>query len=500
MKKSSLYTFMLSACLLVAGNSCSKFLDKEPNQLSTSTYYNSDQEAEAAINAAYSIFYNFFQNHTGFDVDCLSDDIIKGHGTDFSDYNSYNTGQIKASDGAVKSYWNDYYQGIYRANLVLDYVPNGKNISIKMKDQSLGEAHFLRAYFYFQLVQRFGGVPKITSTIDSESEPARTSKDEIYTLIVQDLKDAIEKLPYIKDAGVGRPNKGAAQSLLGLVYLSQNKYAEVYQTLKPIVDNEGGKYNYALIKDLSQMYQLSNNNGPESIFEIQSRQAAPIGQTVAFNHWIRPRGMPKRGGLGFPMPTQSLYNEFEQGDKRREATILKNGDFIANELVRDNSDPILFESSWSPETGMNMAKYVKWVDVGDYQERLGQNKKLIRFAEVLLAFAEAANVEGKQSEADNALLKIRQRAFGMTTPPIYSTDFKKAIRHERRVELATENHRYFDLVRWGLAATVLTKDCKRHPNYNLDYIWNETAKGLFPIPQSELDVDKNPNFKQNPGY
>lgn len=496
----TLKNLIICAILFCSATSCSDFLDKEPNQLGTGNFYQTDEEAEQAVNAVYNVFYNFYQNHVGFDVDCLSDDIVKGHGTDFADYNSFNTGQMLASNAAIKSLWSDYYAGIYRANMVLDNVKEQSKVSEIKKKQVLGESYFLRAYFYYQLVQRYGGVPIILTTIDQPKSPARETVEVVYGQIEEDLIDAIELLEYASDAVVGRPNKGTAICLLGLVYLSQNNFSDCYKTLKPVVDNKDGKYNYSLIQDLSKMYQISNNNGPESVFEIQAREAAPLGQTMAYNHWVRPRGMSKRGGLGFPMPTLSLYNEFEPGDLRREATILKEGDFIASELVDDEGNNILFQASWAPETGMNCAKYVKWVNVGDYQERSGQNKKLIRYAEVLLAFAEAAYAENHSDEAWKAIKTIRQRAFGTETPTMYSSDFITALRHERRVELATENRRYFDLIRWGIAEQVLTADCKKHTNYNLPYSYNKLANGLYPIPQAELDVNNNPGFAQNEGY
>lgn len=494
------YITLLILISTITLSSCSDFLDKQPNQLSSSSFYNTDQEAEQAVNAVYSVFYNFYQNHVGFDADCLSDDIIKGHGTDFADYNSFNTGQLLASNAAIKGLWSDYYKGIYLANTVIDNISKSTSVSEGKKNQVLGEAHYLRAYFYFQLVQRYGGTPLILSVEESVKEAPRATTVALYEQIAIDLKEASSLLPVKAEANIGRPNMGAAQSLLGLTYLAQNKFRECYEMLKPVFDNKDGKYNYSLIQDLSKMYQLENNNGPESVFEIQGRHEAPLGLTIAYNHWVRPRGMPKRGGLGFPMPTQSLFNEFEENDLRKEATILKAGDFIADELKNEDSTPVTFDAAWAPETGMNNAKYIKWVEVGDYQERHGQNKKLIRFAEVLLAFAEAAYEEGHTAEAEKALLLVRQRAFDTTTPPARNPDWTTAIRHERRVELATENKRYFDLIRWNIAGNVLTSNCKKHPNYNLSYAWNPETKGLYPIPQSELDVNKNPDFKQNPGY
>lgn len=479
--------------------SCSDFLDKYPNKMNTESHYKTDEQAEQAANAIYSVFYNFFQNHVGFDVDCLSDDIVKGHGTDFSDYNSFNTGQMQASNPAIRSLYGDYYTGIFRANMVLDNVPGQPKVSQKMKDMVLGESHFLRAWFYYQLVQRYGGVPLLLTTVNQPKSPARSTAEAVYGQIEKDLRLAADMLPDAGEAVVGRPNHGSAVCLLGLVQLSQNKYSDCYNTLKPVVTNENGRYGYRLVENLADMYQIANNNGPESVFEVQAREAAPLGQTMAFNHWIRPRGMSKLGGLGFMMPTQSLYDEFEKGDKRLEATILKEGDFIASELVDDSGAPILFKGEWAPETGMSAAKYVKWVNVGSYQERSGQNKKLIRYAEVLLAYAEAAYHSGDVQQGWWALNEVRARAFE-GEPSRYDNDFMVSLRHERRVELALENHRYFDLVRWGMAEQVLVSDCKKHTNFNLPYVYNKEAAGLYPLPECELHVNKNPGFFQNPGY
>ncbi|MFI3261815.1 MAG: RagB/SusD family nutrient uptake outer membrane protein [Rikenellaceae bacterium] len=490
--KRLIYIFLVLTTL--SSTSCEGFLDKDPNMLSTATFYENDSQAIEGVNAVYAVFYDFYLNHVGFDVDCLSDDIIKGHGTDFSDYVSFNIGQIPASNSAVSSLWGSYYKAIYRANYVIDNVEGNGTISDETANMVLGEAYFLRAYFYHEIVQRWGDCPLITSTIDQLGSPARTPKDEVYTQIENDLLRASELLSYIADADAGRPNIGAAKSLLGLVYLSQNKFEECYDALTPVVTDEGGKYGYYLIEDLDNLFQLDNNNGPESIFEIQSRHEAPLGETIAFNHWIRPRGLSVHGGLGFPMPTQSLFDEFEDGDLRREFAIIADGESIAPELGDE-----CFSSALAPETGYSYGKYVKGVDVGDYQERLGQNKKLIRYAEVLLAYAEAAYESGHASEAWSTLEIVRTRAF-LGTPPKYSTDFTEAIRHERRVELAGENKRYFDLLRWGIAEQVLTADCKKHDGYSYDYVFNSQAKGLYPIPQTELDSNTNPDFYQTDGY
>ncbi|MEN6455723.1 MAG: RagB/SusD family nutrient uptake outer membrane protein, partial [Prolixibacteraceae bacterium] len=205
-----------------------------------------------------------------------------------------------------------------------------------------------------------------------------------------------------------------------------------------------------------------------------------------FNFWVRPRNGSTIFGLGFCMPTQDLVNEFEANDPRLRYTVIRDGDIISEE-VKDYP----FQAAWAPETGMSCGKYVVDVPVGVYAEKHEQNLKNIRYAEVLLGYAEAAFRVGNKSEAAAKINMVRARARGGNTsvlPDVSSSDdLFNAIVHERRVELALEGKRYFDLVRWELAESELGA---------LGY--QPARKGLYPIPQTELDV--NPNLKQNTGY
>lgn len=473
-------------------SSCNKeFLEKKPGYLSSEGFYQTDVQAEQAINAAYSQLLLFWTNKVSFESDVLSDDAVKGQGSDLSDLTSFDILNIDPASGPVNSNWADNYTGIYRCNLVLDHVQPDSDV----KKRVLGEAYFLRGFFYYRLVIRFGGLPLSLTTIDSDINLPRSSVDETYQQIVDDLAKAEELLPYpvaVTSSNVGRANRGAASSLKGIVYLHWEKYQEAYNTLKEVVDNSGGQFNYGLTTNYLDIFKVSSNNNQESVFEAQTREGANFDESNGFNFWVRPRNGSTIFGLGFCLPTQSLLDEFESDDPRRAATIFVPGDIISDEPIPgspgDNVNQHPFEASWAPETGYGCAKYVKGIFVGNNAEKMGQNKRLIRYAEVLLAFAEAAYRTGHDAEAWDAIMQVRRRAFGTDKPSPFN-DLFDAIVHERRVELGLEGKRYFDLVRWGLAEQNLG---------NLGY--RPERKGLYPIPTAELDANSNPDLQQNEGY
>lgn len=487
------YIICLAATVIVFSACDKKFLEKKPGYLGSDGFYGTDVQAEQAINAAYYQLLTFWTNKISFESDVLSDDAVKGQGSDLAALNSFDILNIDPASDPVRGNWADNFTGIYRCNLVLDNVEPDSDI----KSRVLGEAHFLRAFFYYRLAIRFGPLPLVTTTLNEDPSLPRASLDETYQLIIDDLTQAEELLPYPADvsaANAGRANRGAATSLKGIVYLHWGKYQEAYTALQEVVNNTGGRFNYGLTPDYLDIFKVASNNNLESVFEAQAREGAAFEESNGFNFWVRPRNSTTIFGLGFCLPTQSLYDEFESDDPRRAATILAPGDIISNEPVPgsttgENVNMYPFQASWAPETGYGCAKYVKDVFVGVNAERHGQNKRMIRYAEVLLAFAEAAyRAGGHDTEAWAAIGQVRQRAFG-TDKPSPHTDLFDAIVHERRVELALEGKRYFDLVRWGLAQQHLGSQGYR-----------AETNGLYPVPIAELDANTNQGFQQNDGY
>ncbi len=485
MKINRIISALLLCIVLLVTMSCEDYLDKSPNGvISNTSFYKSKNDAIAAVNASYTILQDFWLENAAFEKDIISDDAVKGHGVDFSALTNLENLNPFPTDGIVGSLWGNYYRGILKCNLVLDNVPNIQ-MDQNTKDRVLGEAYFLRAFYYYNLAIRWGGVPLVKTTINADKTPSRATIEETWAFMEEDLTKAIEKLPKkseLSSENIGRADKGAAQSLLGNVYLFQKKWQNAFDVFQQVI-NSG---EYGLQPNFGDLFKPEFDNGVEVVFETQYKGGVAFDFSNGFNFWVRPRNGSTIFGLGFCMPTQSLVDEFEVNDPRLKYTVIRDGDIISDE-VKD----FPFKKEWAPETGMNCGKYVVGIPVGNLAERHEQNLKNIRYAEVLLGYAEAAFQIGNKSEAVAKINMVRARARGTNSgilPDVtIADDIFAAIIHERRVELALEGKRYFDLVRWGLAEQKLgAKGYKAGRN------------GLYPIPQAELDT--NPNLNQNPGY
>ena len=477
-----------SLAFLLFVSSCQKdegFLDKSPNGvLSTSNFYKTPGDAEAAAIASYTIMHDFWMKSIAFKKDIISDDAVKGQGVDLAALSNFDNLNFSATDGVNQTIWGLFYKGVYLTNLVLDYVPDIE-MEQAQKNRILGEAYFLRGFYYYNLVIRYGGVPVVSSTKNAVSTPARATTEATWAFIEENLTNAAELLPWrnqYSSADLGRADKGASLALLGNAFLFQEKWQNAFDAYDQVIEST----NYSLQPSFGDLFKPEYDNGVESVFEIQYRGGEEFSYGNGFNFWVRPRNGSTIFGLGFCMPTQDLVDEFEVGDPRLRYTVIREGDIISEE-VKD----FPFQSAWAPETGMSFGKYVVDVPVGGNAERHEQNLKQIRYAEVLLGYAEAAYRLGNTTETVAKLNLIRQRARGgnaLVLPDLTgSEDLFAAIVHERRVELALEGKRYFDLVRWGLAAQELGP---------LGY--QSARQGLYPIPQTELDV--NPKLTQNTGY
>lgn len=467
--------------------SCSKdadFLDKSPNgTMSTVSFYKTEADAEAAINATYTILLDFWIKNIAFEKDIISDDAVKGQGVDLAALTNMDNLNFNATDGANQTLWSLFYKGVYLSNIVLDYVPEIEMDQAK-KDRILGEAHFLRAFYYYNLVIRWGGVPIMTTTIDAETSPAKASVSESWDQIKKDLVKAAELLPWKQEydaLNIGRADKGAALALLGNAYLFTEQWPQAFEAFASVISSG----NYGLEPEFGNIFKPEADNGTEVVFETQCK-GGEFAYGNGYNFWVRPRNGSSIFGLGFNMPTQDLVDEFEPGDPRLKYTVIREGDIIADEI-----SAVPFQAAWAPETGYSCGKYVVGVPVESLAERHEQNQKQIRYAEVLLGYAEAAFRNGNVGEAVAKINLVRERARGGNSeilPDVTaSDDIFAAIVHERRVELALEGKRYFDLVRWGLAEEQLG-----------DLGYQPARMGLYPIPQTELDV--NPNLVQNSGF
>ena len=384
------------------------------------------------------------------------------------------------------------YTGIARANYIFE---NQDKIDFEGKELILAEAKFMRAYFYFNLVNYFGDMPLIVDrriSISEISSTPRTPKAEIYAQIESDLTAAIPVLP-ATSAEVGRLTTGAAMALLGKVLLYQNKFTEASTVLGNLIDNNPG--GYGLFDDYSTLFYAANQNISEDVFTVQfsGLQGGDYGCLICLNgnaavgfQGIRQYTGPfYADGNAYNLPTQDLYDAFAEGDLRRDATVLNLDEFIS---AQPNSEEITYGIGAGGHTGFFNNKYIKRqgeIGLPDDDLTSPLNYRVIRWADVLLMAAEAFQKSGNDDRARTELNKVRAR---VDMPAIDSSGdaLYQAILDERRFELSGEGYRFFDLVRTGQAAD------------NIDG-FTVGKNELFPIPQVEIDLSGG-NWSQNPGY
>ena len=483
------YIFGFSLILLVA--SCSKdILDKKkPQELSSDTFFQTADHAVWATNAIYNQLRNWdvhVFSYIGL-TDIISDDADKGSlPNDANFLNEIDNLTFDASNTAFLSVWTGYFRGIYRANLVLEKVP-AIEMDADLKNRLLAEAHFLRAYYYFNLVRWFGDLPLIDHPLSSdEYEQERVDKSMIYQLIIDDLKTASEGLPLKSEYAaedMGRATKGAADGFLAKVYLTLEDFenAEIY-ALKVINSGE-----YELYPVYANIFRQEGENSEESVFEVQAAAFEEGGGSTQFNQVQGVRGSPNLG-WGFNRPSDDFVTSFEAGDPRREATILYVGELLpdGSAVVEDN--PALFNERYNQKA---------WTEPHPgFQENGQQNIRILRYADVLLIAAEAMNENGKTIDALFYLNQVRARARGgnaFILPDVTETDkdlLRQRIWRERRAELGMEQQRWFDIQRQKRAAEVMRLAGK-------DFV--EGKHELLPIPQSEIELSGG-KLSQNPNY
>lgn len=502
MKKYLIYISILGL------SACSKdFLDKKPQgERVDATFYKSQDDAIAAINAAYDpLGWDFTNNAFTSEFlfgDIVSDDAVKG-GENLGDQPYIQELEIfqgKPSNPSLGGVWKQCYSGIYRTNLVLDKVP-AINMDEKVKARILGEAKFLRAYYYFNLVRMFGGVPLITHPLQpSEYKMGRASKEEVYAQIEKDFNEASAVLPE-KDAypkeELGRATRGAALGMLARVYLFESKWAEAYGVADKVIKSK----KYALDSLYGRNFRIAGEHGIESVFEIDHMNSndgwgnANEGTLTNILQGSRNNGF----GWGFNCPTQDFVNEFEANDPRLAYTVIMENDTL-------NGGPA--DNSVSP-TKMHARKYViapnERPTLGDINSNGPSNIRVLRYSDVLLMAAEAAVHLGDNFMARTYLNQVRKRARDLIAdatirssalPAIKNTvsgdDLLQAIYHERRVELGLEGLRFFDIVRQGRAAQIMQKTPE-------GTAFRPGVNELFPIPQAEIDITGGA-ITQNPGY
>lgn len=483
--KNIIYLFSVSALLLTMP-ACSGFLDENPyGSVTPETFYKTEQDAIMAGTSCYMQMNNptdFWAPGLDAVGDIQSDDIFPFLGWT----GKMPTYQFDENHEAIKGSWNAAYKGISRCNTCIDNVLP-MEINEKIKNEVLAQAYFIRAYWYFRLVRLYGGVPLITKeyiSLDNLYVP-RSSVEDVYKLIVEDLSFAKDNLPnsWTKPEA-GRITKGAALSYLSSVFLTQQKWAEAESNADAVIQLESQGI-YELLSDYSQIHLETNENNKESILERQY-------STEFSNNWrpvyFGPRSvnLARHASYGWIQCSESIVNEFEKGDKRFSATFFQDGDKLTIGMTE-----VIYKGEMASDFGPTEHDIKKGnVFYGDARQ-IGINTVVMRYAEVILYRAEALNELGRTAEAIPLLRRIRDRA-GLETKLSYTQDeMRKAIRHERRVEFSFEDIRGWDIIRWDIQDQVMSSI----PGSK----WQKGKTELWPIPAFVLD--ENPNINENnPGW
>lgn len=485
----------LTGCALLMSGCSKNFTNSQAallGQPAATQFWKTSADATSAVNSIYGNLRSW--NNTAFAAIAVesmgSDDVLKGSTAgDATFMNLYNTFTVTASEGQLDGFWTAQYQNINFCNQVLDNIP-AISMDGTLKARYLAEAKFVRAYSYFRLERAFGNIPLVLQVPTGAAlNPKQSTPTAVWAAIEQDLTDAAAVLPATYGpSDVGRATKGAALALHAKVAMYQKKWSDVLNYTNQVIALNV----YSLFPDYYQMFRLANENCSESIFEIQCDYVAGNDDinSSQYSQVQADRDVSPSVGWGFNVPTQDLVNEFETGDPRLTGTVMMAG------TTTPSGDVVPQPQAGSP-TMYNMKSYVPFA-IAALAPNQGcqQNVRVIRYADVLLMNAEANNELGNTSAALASLELVRARARATSADPandlpaVTTTDqtaLRNAIYHERRVELAMEFDRYFDVIRQGRGATVFGPR-------------NWTSKNQYwPIPQPEID-NSGGVLVQNPGY
>lgn len=453
------------------------FVDIKPEGVVVAEdFYKTEADAMKATNAIYS-FLRSWEN-SGFPAQFVygvtGDDVEKGSNPgDASFINAYDNFSFTTSDDGVNGYWTGQWQAVQRANQVITNVPN-INMDTALKTRLVAEAKMLRAYFYFNLVRIYGGVPIFDGIQADYINKPRNTAAEVYAFIVKDLTEASAILPQTYPAGQeGRVTKGGALGLLSKVYLYMKDYQKAYD-----VSTQVKGMGYSLDPSFNHLFRPAGEFGTESVFEVNCGCSPEFGGS----QYAEVQGVRNQYGWGFFTPTQALENAFEPGDIRKQFTILREGQTTPEGDLIKKGDPQA-GNTWNYKTYVPSSLNNNACGYGSIQ-----NIRILRFADILLINAEAANELGNTAVAITDINLVRNRAQLANTTATGQSTLRTAIWQERRVELAMENDRFPDLVRTGQAATFLGP------------LGFQTGKNeLFPIPLRAI-TDSKGILTQNPGY
>ncbi|MEO5888822.1 MAG: RagB/SusD family nutrient uptake outer membrane protein [Ferruginibacter sp.] len=485
--------------------SCKKdFLDKtDPTQVGTDVFYKDQAQLEQAVNGVYGQLQGVINDQWLFNElpsDNTTIDFNPGDRGQAPSIEAFEFWTINSGTGNIDGMYINYYNALYNINNTLAKLKNieTNTISDSIKAQFEGQLKFLRGYYYFELAQYFGDAVLITEPLDVPSKAwdyLRVPQADVYALIETDLKEAVSLLPVrYNNANTGRVTKGAALSLLGKVYLTQKKYDEAIASLQQVLP-----LGYALLTNYADVFDPQKKNGPESIFEVQYQGGNDLGEWSSFIYTFAPRiskgaitGWAQSNPGGWNIPTKDIIAAYEDGDLRKDASI-----------GLDFKSPITD----------SVVPYIKKYDhPHTIYGRTDDNWPVLRYSDVLLMLAEAINRKtGPTSEALGYLNQVRKRAGLDPLSGLSQQSFEDKVLHERRIELAFENWRWFDLKRTKTADELSlflnaygakekaspTTGRQGIPYSQNDYLF-QPYEVLYPVPSNEIQV--NNKLSQNSGY
>lgn len=496
MKRKIITAILAFGLITTLSVSCTDdFVERDPiYSIGSENYFNSEEEYNNALIGAYDILQSTYVNVILGEI--ASDNTFSG-GSDANDVVGWQQvdGMVHNSvNSNIRDVWNWMFAGVNRASYILEFKDK---TDFEGKAQIIAEARFLRAYYQFELVKWFGGIPMkgdARFSLGDELVIPRSTADEVYTAIEADLLLAIEDLSPTA-VQTGRVTKGAAQALLGKAYLyhasiagNESKYADAATMLENVIGS--GSYSLTTGAAYTNLFEETGENGVESVFEVQYSdtqggsftclQCSEGNVAVGFSGPRSYEGPGFSSGYSFNIPTLESKDLFEEGDLRRGVTLLDMSDCGCT-YAPAYKDTGLFNRKYIPRTRRPNTP-------GDVNLTNPNNYRAIRFADVLLMAAEAYSRSGNTAKAQEHLNEVRRRAFGDLDHDITTSgaQLTQDILDERRIELFGEGHRFFDLVRTNQAAGTI-------PGFTADK--NE----LFPIPFEEIRFSNN-LWTQNPGY
>jgi hypothetical protein len=493
--------FILYICftsLLVS--SCKDFLTTtDPTKIGKDRFFKDLSQIDQAMNGVYGqlqgitntayLFGEMASDNTSFDFNPL--DRGGAAGWEAIEFSTVNPG-----NGEISALYNNHYSALYNINNTLEKLSESP-VEETVKSVYEGQLKFMRAYYYFNLTRYFGDVILATETLNSYDkafELARVPQTEVYALIINDLNDAVQFLPEAYNGQAGRLTKGASLALLGKVYLTNKQYPQALSTLRQILP-----LGYSLNANYADNFNPARKNGPESLFEVQYQGDNDLGEWSSFTYIFAPRlsgdvvtGWATAVPNGRNTPTRDMMEAYETGDLRKD---------------------ISMKPGYTKDGKFNAVPYIsKYNYPHTIAGRTNTNWPIIRYADVLLMLAEVINeVEGPTAEASGFLNQVRDRAGLKPVNGLSKDAFRKAVLDERRIELAFENHRWFDLKRTMTPAELATfmnshgaKE-KANPTIDrggigfneLDYVYSDFEYYL-PIPALQIQI--NPRLTQNEGY